>query len=55
MLHIPGFLREILQGEETTVKELDNWKATPRDYLILKIPTVFQFNAADQRIRSQQK
>ncbi len=31
-------LHESLQIEETTVKEMDNWKATPRDNVILKIP-----------------
>ncbi len=30
-------LHEILQGEETTVKEMDNGKATPRDNTLLKI------------------
>ncbi len=30
-------LHEILQVEETTVKEMDNWKAIPRDNEILKI------------------
>ncbi len=30
-------LHEIVQVEETTVKEMDNWKATPRDNARLKI------------------
>ncbi len=30
-------LNEILQVEETTVKEVANWKATPRDNAFLKI------------------
>ncbi len=30
-------LHEILQVEETTVKEMDNWKVTPRDNVLLKI------------------
>ncbi len=42
MLHIPGFLKffflhQVLQVEETTVKEMDNWKATPWDNVLLKI------------------
>ncbi len=41
-------LHEILQVEETAVKEMDNWKATPRD-------NVRQFQDDDGRIRSQQK
>ncbi len=31
------FFHEVLQVEETTVKEMDNWKAIPRDNVILKI------------------
>ncbi len=31
------FLHKTLQVEETTVKEADNWKATPRDNVFLKI------------------
>ncbi len=34
MLHIPGFLKFC---EETTAKEMDNWKTTPRDNVFLKI------------------
>ncbi len=41
-MHIPGylkfFLHEIEHVEETTEKEMDDWKATPRDNMILKIP-----------------
>ncbi len=42
MLHIPGFMKfrnlhEISQVEETTVKEIDNWKASCRDSVLLKI------------------
>ncbi len=40
MLHIPGFrgaaLHEILQVEEITVKEMDNWKANPRGNALLQ-------------------
>ncbi len=31
------FLNQVLQVEETTVKEMDNRKATPRDNVLLKI------------------
>ncbi len=41
MLQIRGFrnsaLHEILQVEETTVKDMANWKATPRDNVLFKI------------------
>ncbi len=36
-------LHEILQVEETTVKEMDNWKATPLGNVLLRSPTVHQF------------
>ncbi len=39
-MHIPGFLKfctsRNLTLEETAVKEMDNWKATPRDYVLMK-------------------
>ncbi len=35
MLHIVG-LHEIVQLEETTTKEIDKWKATPPDNVLLK-------------------
>ncbi len=41
MLNIRSFwtfvLYEILQVEETTVKEMDNWMATPTDNVIMKV------------------
>ncbi len=40
-------LKEIARGEETKAKEMDNWKANPRENVPLKM--------ADRRNRSQQE
>ncbi len=35
MLHIAGF-HETVQVKETTTEDIDKWKATPRDNVLLK-------------------
>ncbi len=37
MLHIPGFSKFCSSRNLTAVKEMDNWKATPRDNALLMI------------------
>ncbi len=43
------------QVEETTVANMDNWQATPRDNVLPEISNGHKFKMANRRTRPQQK